>query len=375
MSPEILVKDTLRESVEKKSEGRNTIIRDEWGCPNWMVVISKSSLEDLGFETTDLHSAFIIDGREKDEILVGKYLASRGSNGVPRSIADALPWTRISFLDAFNSCRRVGNGFHLTSNPVYAVNALNLLNRNGQEWHYAGNTDCGRDARQHWLVGKLGDRKFSPGSHLVNNPIWIESGGSTFTGSGGTEWNDDGTEFGIADLIGNVWEWCSGFRLVDGEIQIVEDNNAMSSLYDGSCRSKMWKAIDECGRLIAPNSIHSLKFDAPCSGNGDKINIGKTVLSTEVKHKCCPKGYMSSEFKSLTSDIEVPSLIKMLGLFPVSKNGIKGNYWIRNAGEIAAVRGGGDWSDGLTAGPFAMFLYHTRLVEDWRFSFRLSYVP
>lgn len=372
--PEICIKDSLREEVERKSEGRNTIIRDNLGNPNWMVVISKFTLDHFNLGS-EIHPAFIIDGKEKNEILIGKYMASKGSGNIPRSVANALPWTRISFLNAFNSCRKMGKGFHLASNALYAANALSLLKKLDTQWHYAGNTDCGRDAKQHWLIGRLGNKTISPGSHLVNNPDIIYSGGTTFTGSGGSEWNDDGTEIGIADLIGNAWEWCSGFRLVDGEIQIIENNNAMSTSYDGTCRSKMWKTINENGYITSQHNAYTLKFDAPCSGNGDKINIGKAVLSTEIKHHCCPKGYMSSEFSSLTAKVNVPSILQSLGLFPLSKNGIKGHYWIRNSGEIAAVRGGGDWSDGLTSGPFALFVYHTRLVEDWRFSFRPAFVP
>ena len=39
-------------------------------------------------------------------------------------------------------------------------------------------------------------------------------------------WSHDGTPFGIWDLNGNVWEWVGELRIVDGEIQVIPDNDA-----------------------------------------------------------------------------------------------------------------------------------------------------
>jgi hypothetical protein len=40
------------------------------------------------------------------------------------------------------------------------------------------------------------------------------------------EWSHDGTEDGIYDLAGSVWRWVSGLRVLDGEVQIIPDNDA-----------------------------------------------------------------------------------------------------------------------------------------------------
>ena len=52
---------------------------------------------------------------------------------------------------------------------------------------------------------------------------------ATLTGSGPARWRHDHTAHGIADLCGNLWEWQAGLRLVDGEIQIIPDNDAVQA--------------------------------------------------------------------------------------------------------------------------------------------------
>lgn len=49
------------------------------------------------------------------------------------------------------------------------------------------------------------------------------------TGTGPVTWSHNGALDGIYDLNGNVWEWSDGMRLVYGELQILENNNAADS--------------------------------------------------------------------------------------------------------------------------------------------------
>lgn len=374
-SPDFYVRDCLRKEVESATAGRNTIVRDILGNPHWMYVLRKFRLEDFGLGE-GVHPAFFIREREVDEILVGKYQASRGSVGMASSVAGKLPWTRIPMIDASNACRAMGRNFFLPSNAVYAANAIRLLKDCGNR-HYAGNTNYGRDVLCHWMIGDLNTRTYMPGDRRLNGPENNWEGGLTLTGSGGNDWNDDGTSSGIADLVGNAWEWCSGFRILDGEIQVMEANNSMSSEADLSAESPEWKGMLQDGSLVHPGIEGTLKYAAPSEGNGEKVNVGSACIDTEIKFKIKPRGYMTDTFANLSAadGIAVPLEAKALGLFPMQSEGVKGSYWIRNYGEMMPVRGGGDWSDGFGAGPFAFFAYHGREMRDFKFTFRIAYVP
>lgn len=373
---DVIARDSLRERTERDSKGRCTVVRDCLGNPNWMLVLRKFRMESVFPELgIGVHPAFIVNGREVPEILVGMHMASRRGS-MAASVPNALPWTRASLSEADAACRRCGKGFCLTSNAVYAANALLLLKEFGSR-HYAGNTDYGRDWKCHWMLGELHSKRHYAGDRRLNGRENHWEGGLTLTASGGTDWTDRLSEWGLSDLVGNAWEWCSGFRLSNGELQVFPDNDAMAPDADLSSRSKQWKGILEDGSLVPVGTKGTLKYDAFSRGDRSNASVGSAFLSDEIRCRILPRGYASSPFSSLKArdDMKVPSIAYALGLMPLDRDGIQGSFWIRNCGEIAPVRGGGDWSDGSGAGPFAFFAYHSRYAEDFKFSFRLSYVP
>ncbi|MCP6237317.1 hypothetical protein NL436_27935, partial [Klebsiella pneumoniae] len=82
--------------------------------------------------------------------------------------------------------------------------------------------------------------------------------GRTLTGAGPVTWRHDGTPAGIADLVGNIWEFTPGLRLVDGEIQVLANNDAATA--SDFTDAAPWKAVLQDGSLVAPGTSGTLKL-------------------------------------------------------------------------------------------------------------------
>ena len=192
--------------------------------------------------------------------------------------------------------------------------------------------------------------------------------GRVATGSGPTSWLHNNSPSGIDGLCGNVWEWVSGMRVMDGEIQVIPDNNAAMGV-DENRESTLWKAIMPDGRLVAPGTAGTLKYDSIAAGNANtnQGNLGAMQLSTEVTHPQYTGGsteeyyaYGQQTFESLgvKSGLVVPEIAKVLGLYPSKPEagGHQGDYfYCRNYGERLPLRGG-CWYDSARAGVLTYFI-------------------
>ena len=83
----------------------------------------------------------------------------------------------------------------------------------------------------------------------------------TATGSGPATWNHNWLPDGIADMNGNVWEWCAGMRLQDGEFQFIPNANCMDPEISMGASSTYWKALNASGEYVDPGSSGTLKYD------------------------------------------------------------------------------------------------------------------
>ena len=232
------------------------------------------------------------------------------------------PKAYVNFDDALRFSRNKGEGWHLLQNGVFA--ALSLWSeKNGTIPR--GNTNWDASYEKAW---ERGVNTYIDGSH---------GGGRTATGSGPVTWNHDHSAAGIADLCGNCWEWVSGARLVNGEIQIIPYGNSMKSDCSMGADSTEWKAIMPDGRLVEPGTAGTLKIDRTSASDSTlRINTGVTTQTTDSNDTSVP-------FKdtAAVSGVSIPKILIAAGFFPDSGQKAPGRFWARNNGERLPLRGSG----------------------------------
>lgn len=358
MSVTISTPDALRQSVEAASGGVNTVLYDSKGYPSIMCVVPRFNLEDIASGIgTGTHPAFMVGGVQKSEIFVGKFQA-RVHDGHALSLPGQDPTASINFDDANARCTAKGPGWHMMTNAEWAAVALWCW-KNG--FMPRGNANWGRDHAQTYETGRRQDGQ-APGFN--------EGTARTLTGSGPASWYHDNSPAGIADMCGNVWEWVRGMRVVDGEIQIIPENNAAMTDADHSAGSPLWRAILQNGTLVDPGTANTLKWNATGAAGA-----GAPQLATAVTSQSDGETSASVQYKDMTaaSGVTVPSLLKALGLHPHATDMERGRLYMRNEGERLPIRGG-RWGNGVTAGVFALSLGDARSNALSGIGFRPAFV-
>lgn len=366
--PTIFVKDEMRAAVEAASGGRQTVLYTQTGQPSIMNVIPAFNLEDIDASLgTGVHPAFIVGGVQKSEIFIGTYQGII-KNGELLSLPGVDPATSRNHDQFVTAARAAGPGWHCITNAEWAAIAL-WCHKNGfmprGNSNYGRSSDATHEAARRVDGGTLGTTTGTP---------------RTLTGSGPASWRHDNTPNGIADLCGNIWEWSPGLRLMDGEIQIIPNNDAALSNTDLSKASTAWRAIRASdGALVAPGTAGTLKFDSTVGG---AVANGQPILSNEVTNRNGEAGDDSNaagsaarEFQTLVTKegITAPAIAKALGLFPISAALGGDNLWLRNYGERLPLRGG-IWLHGANAGVFALDLYHHRSNANSNIGSRPAFV-
>jgi hypothetical protein len=338
--------DSLRQQVEASTGGKVTVLYNDKHYPSYMCIIPKFNIEDVTAGAgTGVHPMFIVDGVEKSEIFIGQY-PGRLIDGRIVSLPGVDPSASFDFDDAMSYCRANGNGWHMMTNAEWAGIFLWSHGALGADAVH-GNTDYGRDHSFSFEMGRRQDG-VAPGTSSGSARI--------LTGSGPAAWRHDGTYTGIADLVGNIWEWVAGLRIDGGEIQILENNNAAMDDADHSSSSSDWQALLEAGTLVAPGTADTLKYDATGAAGA-----GEPVLNTEITSQSDGSISAGDSYKDITASVGVtaPDVIKSLGLFPHETDMSRGTLYIKNEGERLPVRGG-IWNVGGHAGLAALYLHNPR---------------
>lgn len=317
--------DSLRQQVEAATGGHITVLYDDKGYPSFMRVIPKFRYEDLGLDSvlgTGVATAFLVNGQEKSEIFVSQYQASL-YDGRAVGLPGKDPKTYINYDAAKSACEDKGPGWHLMSMHEWAAIAL-WCKANG--FTPRGNTDYGRahDAKH-------------------ETAVVTGSGGRTATGGGPASWRHDGSAAGIADLVGNVWEWQDQFKIVDGEIFCTTDN-------DYTADEANWQSA---GHFLTNVSGTLTLANAQGTPEDASINSEWNALAKAA-------GYTEGD------------LMKRLMVSPQTETEAQGRIYANTSGERLPFRGG-NWYGGSRAGLGALLLSTARSYSDTGFGFRPAF--
>lgn len=352
--------------IEDLSLGRNTVLFDANNKPSVYTIYKpdeKARLDYLSnsgthFTSVDnLHPAFIVNGAVV-EILIGKYLAGRvdGTNHAV-SLRGLDPANSLNFDTSLSLCAAKGSGHHLMTQAEWAYLSLLAIREGFQP---RGNDSYG-DSYQD-------STEFGVASYISSGRVY-----RTRTGSGPVGWHLDGTPFSPADLRGNVREWNGGYRINEGELQVIQDNNAADNTKDQSASSTLWKAILQDGSLVAPETADTYKWDfvatPPAEGTAAfQLNIAIDNPPADST----PYGENSFATLDAKLGVTIHDILRYLGIMPPLANAPLGTQYMRNVGERLGVAGGA-WHLPSIAGLGFRFAVIERTYSSYYVGFRPAF--
>lgn len=275
---------------------------------------------------SDVHPCFIRpDGTTMNSYEVGVYIASNDGKGNPVSVEAKDPYTSINFDTAKSKCKSMGSGYQLVSNAGWAALTIYAL---ANQYQPTGNTYYGRSHSKQMQSGIRQDGGL-PG----------DSNGTarTLTGTGPVAWRLLNNMFSPADMVGNVWEWVDGLKMVDGQLIVATNNDD---------NEENW--VSQSAFLDAGNKL-----------SGSKSASANTSVTWSQLAK--DSSYVSNQ------------LLQQLLIEPVNGSEVaEGRLYYNNDGERFPLRGG-SWSNGSSAGLAALSLNNPRSHAYSNLGFRPAY--
>lgn len=338
----------------------NVMLRDHTGRPSVMVRIPAFRMADVIEGGSDaMHPAFIVGGRVLPEIWISKF-QNIVSDGLAYSLPDENPAVDIAFDEARAACENKGAGWHLMTAAEWAAIALWCRRRGTLP---RGNNDFGKDFRENvaqaapaTFESLVGQRQVGRGEGRV---------AAVRTGTGPESWSHTGTIDGIWDLNGNVAEWLGGCRLLDGEINIIADNDAAGHVDQGPA-SPLWRAILADGTLALPGVGGSLKLDFL----DDRVTLARVIGTPSEQTRGA-----TFETMQTVDGVRAPELLRALALFPADAGDHGLNYaYVKTRGERMCMRGS-HWNRQSRCGVFALYLAPSRDLKGFMMGFRSAYLP
>ena len=331
------------------------------------------------------HPAFIINGVEQDYILLGKYKG--GDNGVANgailSLPNIMPVRSLGADQCLTRMKKAGTG--ITGMTIADYGFIKLLAQK-HGWVPKGNSNWGQSHEDAtvWTAGAavaVGNERAYEGyiykcliAHTTSAELkpdiaptywergkliggisqdnsingYYQTGYRTLNGTGPLDWYLGSDPANLSDIVGSSAEQQYGYRIVDCELQILENNNAADPDADLSASSAAWKAIlpnasDDGYTLAAPGTTGTLHWN--WTGRAIQLDTQCDDLTVGAK---------GQSFKTLTTHPtrlpHVPSIVKELGLFPTDASDQTEGYYYVNfiEGERFARRGGCFDSTSLT---------------------------
>lgn len=312
------------------SGGKWVLITDDFGnaqCVRRLPLHTFETLAIAGCPFVGPLDCFIRqDGSLRPYVDVPVYLASN-KGGKAVSQADKDPWASINADTARARCAELNANSMMMSQEIWAMICWNMIS---QAFQPRGNTEFGRSHSNKNEFGRRADGRVPDDRAGVAR---------TLTGSGPEAWRHDGTIFGIADMVGNAWEWVDGMKMVSGQFIVAE--------YTGQPEGE-WVAsgayISETGQFtnVAPVTLNS--------GNQTWGSMTKA------------SGYAGNE------------RLQRLMLEPIACTSVLGGrfYWNLD-GERFPYRGGG-WGNASDAGPAALNCTTPRSSARSNLGFRAAFV-
>lgn len=344
-----------REAVEAASGGKNTVAYDAQGNPNVMVWIPKFNSEDINAAIIARHGvdlqlgtgvfpAFIKNGVQIRGFWYAKYIASNGAGGGCSVVAGVQPKTYVNYDTAKSLCTNKGAGWHLSANIEWLAVAYLGLAFGEQP---RGDTNYGRAYDAKHEAATRASATHAPGDTGHSAP--------SYTGTGPATWSHDGTQFGVFDMVGNVWEWQDQLKLIEGQIFAPLDNNP-------DLTESAWPS-------------HECYFDSSGATGGSVIlNSMITNRTGDLGDDGSGNGSNSNTWRTMTKDPSyVESLLmRQMGIEPPPGALLNGSLYSRNFGERMPSRGG-YWSLTSNAGLGALNFHYSRTPASSHIGFRPAF--